>query len=237
MIDRYRWGPKAHGNQIQYFSEWYLSAKQHGNDIVIFHDHLSVNLQQNITRDYAKTEFVKVKPLNKRIAHDQRFYMTYDYLLAHPEVKYLVMTDIRDCIFPNDPIKTMSVLGDYFFIDNDIPFFRSVSEVPWLYQMTHICYDSSELIYEAVRLRGCFDNGFIGGTRHVMLTVLSRMTLLLDTADIKAVCDQVTANIVYHGYFYKHVYAGYPLTSSFMTGISGPIGVAVKHKPGQTNHA
>lgn len=231
FVQQYRWGHKAPPNQVNYFSEWYLSAKQFGNDIVIFHDHLSSDLQQNVTKDYPKTEFVKVKPINRRILHDQRFYMTYKYLLSHPEIKYLVMTDIRDCIFHNDPIKTMSIVGDYFFIDNDVPFYRTVKDIRWLYQMTYICYDLTKFLREVVQLTGCFDNGFMGGTRHVMLSVLSRMILLLDTAYNKAVCDQVTANIVYHGYFYKHVYAGYPLTSSFMTGISGPVGVSVKHKP------
>jgi hypothetical protein len=157
--------------------------------------------------------------------------MTYNYLLDHPEINYLIMTDIRDTIFLNDPFRAMAAIGDYFFIDNDVPFYTRVRDVPWLKQMTRLCYDDPKLTRETLLLRGCFDNGFIGGTRHVMLTALSKMSHLLKKAYKGAVCDQVTANIVYHLDFYDRVYAGYPLTSGFMLDISGPTGVCIKHKP------
>lgn len=229
---QYLWGAKAPPHSASYFAEWFLSAKRHNTtDIVIFHDHLRLDFQQRTISYYPRTEFVRVSPLNRRILHDQRLYMMYEYLLEHWEIQYLVLTDIKDCVFPGNPVKTMSLVGDYLFIDNDSPFYLSVSDLPWLAQMTHICYDTSPFIQRTMDLYGCFDNGFMGGSRHVMLAALSRIVLLLDNADIKAVCDQVTANIVYHGYFYESVYAGYPLTSGFMTGIAGPQGVSVKHKP------
>lgn len=230
----YRWGEKAPPNRMSYIAEWYLSAMKHtSSSIVIFHDSLRPGFQERlISYSPERTELVQVGSLNKRISHDQRFYMTYNYLLDHPEIHLLVTTDIRDTVFKSDPMRAMGMIGDYLFIDNDSPLYFRVHDLKWLKQMTETCYDSAlPFIEETLFMYGCYDNGFIGGSRHVMLSVLSRMILFLDSADISSVCDQVTANIVAHGFFYESLYAGYPLTSGFMTGIAGPQGVCVKHKP------
>uniref|UniRef100_A0A1X7SSV5 Uncharacterized protein n=1 Tax=Amphimedon queenslandica TaxID=400682 RepID=A0A1X7SSV5_AMPQE len=229
----YRWGAKAQANKMSYIADWYLSAMKYTqSNLTIFHDHLEQGFQNRlILYSQGRTAFVKVKSLNKRISHDQRFYMTFDYLLDHPEIHQIVMTDIRDTVFKSDPMRAMSMIGDYLFIDNDGPFYFRVSDLKWLKQMTEVCYEWSPFLEETLFMYGCFDNGFIGGSRQMMLSVLSHMIVLLNKADISSVCDQVTANIVAHGFFYESMYAGYPLTSGFMTGITGPQGVCIKHKP------
>ena len=42
---------------------------------------------------------MKYFPVNKRIAHDQRFYMIYDYLLKNPDISNFVTADLRDVVF------------------------------------------------------------------------------------------------------------------------------------------
>ena len=64
----------------------------------------------------------KYSPVNKCIAHDQRFYMIYDYLLNNPDIGSLITTDAKDVSFFNGPFKVMAEIGDYFYTNYDIPF-------------------------------------------------------------------------------------------------------------------
>ena len=50
-------------------------------------------------------EFVKVNGLNGRSTNDARFYEEYDYLLSHPEINKVMLTDCRDVIFLKDHLK------------------------------------------------------------------------------------------------------------------------------------
>lgn len=234
FTSHYRWGRRAPTNSMYYMADWLMTAHKYTPDnsnIIIFHDHLNDVFQSRLSTYYPRVKFQRVHSLNRRILHDQRFYMTYNYLLLHPEVQYIVITDIRDTIFMNDPFSRMSTIGrNYFFIDNDSPFRFSVSDLPWLGQMTRLCYPSP-ISDESMYMYGCYDNGFMGGTRSIMLGALIRILMLLDSADLWSVCDQVTSNLIVHEYMYDIVYAGYPLTAGFMTGMNGPYGIAVKHKP------
>ena len=72
----------------------------------------------------ANVELAKYQPPNKQQAHNQHFYVLYDYLLNHPEINYFIVNDIGDTETVQDPMKIMS---DYFFAAPDIPFYNEIS--------------------------------------------------------------------------------------------------------------
>ena len=123
----------------------------------------------------------------------------------------------------------MSTLGDYFYVSPDIPFFYKTGLLHWLKKAIGICFPDIKNNKELLDTRGVFNSGIIGGTRHVMLSLLSRMTLLLDNAHLGEPCDMVSLQIISQ-YYYNRVISTYPLSGGYMLGMPGPYGIAMKHK-------
>ena len=206
-------------------------------DIVIIHNSMSDDAVRKLLVACPSCHFKHGDPVNMRIAHDQRIYLLYDYLLDNPDIEYLVTTDIRDVAFYADPFKAMKEIGDYIYIGYDVPYYSaSLKNIRWIRGMLTICYPKLKdpEKEEVLNLYGLFNSGTLGGSRHVLLSLLSRMVLYLDTASLKGVCDMVTTNVVLHLHEYNHVYAGYPFSGSFLTGVAGQQGVTVWHKRGKT---
>ena len=228
------WGGLAHiRNNDKYFERFILTAMNHKADIVIIHNCYSDDFISKYKNACPSCNFVKYSPVNERIAHDQRFYMIYDYLLNNPDIGNLVTTDIKDVAFFNDPFKVVATIGDYFYTSYDIPFVQHIGRFPWLAYMFNKCYPDFKNKEEVLNLYGIFNSGIMGGSRHVMLSLFSRILLYLDTASLSAVCDMTTANAVYHTQYYDRIYCGYPFSGSYFTGIHLQQGAAVIHKYGQ----
>ena len=220
----------ARSNDHNYLKPFVLSAmKLQKVEILIIHNTLTDT--QKYEKACPSCLFVKYSPVNKRIAHDQRFYMIYDYLLKNPDISNFVTADLKDVVFYSDPFKIMNEIGDYFYVSYDVPIQQYLRNMGWIKHMLKKCYPLIKLEDEVYDLYGGFNSGVMGGSRHVMLTLLSRIILYLDIASINGVCDMVTANVVYHLQDYERIYAGYPFTGSFMIRVSGPQGCAIKHKP------
>uniref|UniRef100_A0A1X7SIF8 Uncharacterized protein n=1 Tax=Amphimedon queenslandica TaxID=400682 RepID=A0A1X7SIF8_AMPQE len=205
-------------------------------DIVIIHNALSNDIVKKLLVACPSCHFKHEDTVNTRIAHDQRLYLLYNYLLDNPDVGYIVTTDIRDVAFYADPFKVMKEIGDYVYTGYDIPFYSSsVNDLPWLGNMLTKCFPNLKDVEknEILNLYGTFNSGTLGGSRHTLLSLLSRMILYLDTASLDGVCDMVTANVVLHLQQYDHVYPGYPFSGSFFIGIAGQQGATIWHKRGQ----
>ena len=231
---------RARFNDYNYFKTFILTAMKSAPkaDIVIIHNSLNDDAVRKLLVACPSCHFEHRDPVNKRIAHDQRIYLLYDYLLDNPDIEYLVTTDIHDVAFYADPFEAMKEIGDYIYTSYDVPYYSaSLKNIPWIRGMLTVCYpklkDSEK--EEVLNLYGVFNSGTLGGSRHVLLSLLSRMILYLDTASLKGVCDMVTANVVLHLHEYNHVYAGYPFTGSFLTGIAGQQGATIWHKRGETD--
>ena len=230
---------RAQFNDYNYFKTFILTAMKSAPkaDIVIIHNSLSDDAVRKLLVACPSCHFEHRDPVNTRIAHDQRIYLLYDYLLDNPDIEYLVTTDIRDVAFYADPFKAMKEIGDYIYTGYDIPYYSgSVKNLPWMRKMLKKCYPKLKYSEkeEILNLYGIFNSGTLGGSRHVLLSLLSRMILYLDTASLKGVCDMVTANVVLHLHEYNYVYAGYPFTGSYLTGIAGQQGATIWHKRGDT---
>ena len=232
------WPTRAQFNEYDYFKTFILTAMKSAPkaDIVIIHNALNDDAVRKLLVACPSCHFEHRDPVNTRIVHDQRIYLLYDYLLDNPDIEYLVTTDIRDVAFYANPFKAMKEIGDYIYAGYDVPYYSDkVETLPWLQKMLTTCYpklkDSEK--EEILNLYGVFNSGTLGGSRHVLLSLLSRIILYLDTANIYGVCDMVTANVVLHLDEYNHVYAGYPFTGSFMTGVAGQQGATIWHKRGE----
>ena len=226
-----RWYQTASKDDHKYLEEFILTATNYKtDDIVIIHNFYSDNFISKYKNACPSCHFVKYSPVNERIAHDQRFYMIYDYLLNNPDIGNLVTTDVRDVVFYNDPFKVMAEIGDYFFTSYDVPYAQYVGKFPWIAGMFTRCYPDFKNKEEVLNLYGIFNSGAIGGSRHVMLSLFSRIMLYLDTASLSAVCDMTTANAVYHLNYYDRIYSGYPFSGSYIIGICHQQGAAVTHK-------
>ena len=232
-----KWGfPAPTANDHDYSKRFILTAMTNvpKADIVIIHNALSDGFISKHEDACPSCIFVHVKPVNKRIAHDQRFYILYKYLLDNPDIDNMVTTDIRDVAFYLDPFKIMKEIGDYLYVSYDLPFYNdNIKNKLWMQKMFKKCYRKlKEREKEQVlNLYGIFNSGVIGGSRHVLLSLLSHMILYLDTANLKGVCDMITANVVLHLHEYDSLYSGYPFCATFMTGLTGQQGAAIKHKP------
>ena len=228
------WGKSsAPRNNHGYIGGFILTAMNYKVDIVIIHNCYKNKFVRKYKNACPSCHFVKYSPVNKRIAHDQRFYMIYNYLLNNPDIGNLVTTDISDNVFFNDPFKVMAEIGDYFYTSYDIPYVQYVGKFQWIAEMFKKCYPDFKNEEEVLNLYGIFNSGIMGGSRHVMLSLFSRILLYLDTASLSGVCDMTTANAVYHTHYYDRIYSGYPFSGSYFTGIRLQQGVAVTHKSGK----
>ena len=214
----------------KYLEGFILTAMNYKpDDIVIIHNRYSDNFISKYKNACPLCHFVKYSPVNKRIAHDQRYYMIYDYLMKNPDIGNLVITDVRDVVFRNDPFKVMAEIGDYLYVSYNRPFSKYVGR-SWLAELFKKCYPDFKNTDEIFYLHGAFNNGVMGGSRHVMLSLLSRMMLYFDAASLSSLCDMAAANAVYHLNFYDRIYCGYPFIGPFLGGICVQQGAAIMHK-------
>ena len=156
---------------FKFFEAWFLTRKQFGVHFVIFHDHLSQLFQSKMMNFYV--EFVKLSSLNRRSVNDIRYYIQYNYLQTHPEIRNVLLTDSRDVIFLQNPFKVMEVIGEYLYMGIDSSFFSSIYG-SWV-----------ELNTDAAKRYPVHNAGVIGGSRHVMLAYLTQLILYLDRAPHK----------------------------------------------------
>ena len=95
------------------------------------------------------------------------------------------------------------------------------------------CFPNFKNEEEVFNLYGVFNSGIMGGSRHIMLALLSRIMLYLDIASLGAVCDMTGANAAFHLHDYDRIYSGYPFSTPLAIGIYSQQGVGVTHKPGE----
>ena len=221
-------GGFATKNSTDYFANWMTSALAFNLSVVLIHNIVKQSVLDTIIKASPNVELAKYQPPNQQQAHNQRFYVLYDYLLNHPEINYFIINDIRDTETVQDPMKIMSAIGDYFFAAPDIPFYNEIGIFPWLKRYFENCFPNFKNKEELFSTHGVFNSGVIGGTRHVMLTILSRIVLLLEVAH-PGLCDMVSQQIVFHMY-YNRVVCTYPISGGYLLGMPGPYGQAMKHK-------
>ena len=222
-------------NGYRFVQRWFESAMKIGAHAVIFHDGLTEDLQNRMRNLYNRVDFHKVDVgLKGRSPNDYRFYLYNEYLWSHPEIENVVLTDMRDIKFLNDPFEVMRLIGDYVYMGIDVTFYENSWSHGWLHGVLRSCHSKdSESMW--VKLHPFYNAGVMGGTRPTMLKFLKKMTQYLDGTPHHHNCNMGTITLVTHKHFYEQSFSGYPFQSAFKLGITGPQGVAVKHKVEQKN--
>lgn len=221
-------------NKFYFLKQWFLSARKVGAFIVIIHDELSEKFQNDIKSFYSSVDFVKTDSLEGWSSNDGRFYIEYDYILKHPEIDRVLMTDLRDVKFFADPFKVMDVIGDYIYVGIDVTYLLYSYELDWIRGIFDVCSKHED--HSFMELHPFLNAGALGGTRHAMLSYLTQINRYLKTTP-KFNCNMAAINFVTNKFYHKWSYAGYPLQQGFKMGIAPSQGLAVKHKDtGELDH-
>ena len=214
-----------------FMKQWFISAKKLGLNLVIFHDNFDNEFINRVRGIHPNTEFVKMDNLHGRTTNDYRFYGFNEYLEKHPEIRYAVLTDMRDVKIFADPFERMKVIGDYLYVGIDVSFYLASYDHNWLRGVLVRCHRGDASI-DAVKLHPFLNAGVLGGSRHVLLSYLYRMTRYFDKTPHYMNCNMGTITVAAHKHFFDYIYSGYPIQSAFKLGMEGfmPQGQAIKHK-------
>lgn len=222
---------KRKANQFQYMKSWYDSVTRLDVQAFVFYDDLASSF---IDRVSTKNVAFRHVSLNKRSTNDARFYVWYRYLIDHPSISHVLLTDISDVEFQKDPFHLMDILGDWLYIGQDIDLFPNMESMPWLMTRLRQCFGDDSVdhgeIASVKKLHLVYNAGVIGGPRGIILTFLHRVINVLDMTPPHLNCNMAVINYVAHKYFDDHVFTGFPLTSRFMARQSNPKAVYVTHK-------
>ena len=167
--------------------------------------------------------------LNGRSTNDARFYEEYDYLLSHPEINKVLLTDCRDVIFLKDPFEVMDVIGDYLCMGIDMPFHPSIRSSWAGDRILKPCY-WSEINSDAANRYPFYNAGVMGGTRYVMLAYLTQLIQYFDRALHNINCNMGTAGLVTDKHFSNDYFSGYPFQAVTELSLAIPQGLAGRHK-------
>ena len=222
-------------NSYHFVQQWFESVIRIGAHAVIFHDGLTEDLQNRMKNLYSRVHFQKVDGLKGRSPNDYRFYLYHQYLSSHPEIRNVVLTDIRDVVFLNNPFAVMRVIGDYLFMGLDVPFYVNARSHDITYKVLWWCHyrdSDSKWVY----LHPFYNAGVMGGTWHTMFSFLTKMIQYLDRTPHKYNCNMGTITLVIHKHFNENSFSGFPFQSAFTLGLPGPQGLAIKHKEVKTQY-
>ena len=218
---------KQYDDHVKYIKPWYRSAMYFNLNTLLIHNTIPKPVQTRLKSVHKHIEFLKVEDYHHKFATDARFYIFYDYLLTRPEIRFVIITDVKDVKFLNDPFKVIVGIGSqYLYVGHD--YGHLFKDSPFNMDQLNQCYPKYKYTKETLQLSGFFNCGALGGNREVMLTMISRMMLLFDTTK-HSVCDMVTVSIIAHVYMYDLVFTLYPFNNGYRNLGPGPHGLAIKH--------
>ena len=222
-------------NRFLYMKDWLLSVRKLEIDAVVFHDGLSPDFQWRLQLFYSKLQFQYIPSLKGRSTNDARFYCYLHYLQTHSDINRVLLTDASDVKFQRNPFNLMTLLReDYLFIGTDIDFYPDMESMSWLREKLTKCYGKNAItkghLSLLMRLSTVYNAGVIGGTRQLMLGLLTRITRDLDMTPHEVNCNMAVVNAVVHKHYFEKLFTGFPLTSRFQRRQSSPKGVFIIHK-------
>lgn len=214
-------------NSFQFVKGFVVTAKQHNARIVLYYDRMDPKYKESLLEYYSNIEFIHYRgDFHHRTINDARFYILYDYLLAHPEIERIILQDLRDGIFFTDPFKVMELAGDYLFVGMDVSFHLNMNK-----NYKHCERKMNHIENASTRYYPMLNAGSMGGTRHVVLAFLKQMVKAFD--DIfpsRLNCNMDAFDFVTHYYFKDLMFSGYPFQGFMQLKLASPRGIAIRHK-------
>ena len=217
-------------NNNYYFMEnWFKNIYKMNLNMMVLHDDLSSHFTSTFKANYPKGDFVKIADFKDYRPNDRRFLGYYDYIIAHPEIKRVLMTDMRDLVIQNNPFEVMEVVGDYAYSGIDRPFKETVAVSDMMYVFRR-CFTKNGIDYHReIQLLGFLNAGTIGGSRHVMLAFLTRFLQYFQISN-KDNCNMGIIEMLFHKFFFDKTFFGWPINAAFLTEQPNIPGLAVLHK-------
>ncbi|CAH1800831.1 unnamed protein product, partial [Owenia fusiformis] len=217
-------------NNFKYFAAWYWSLQDVGMKGLIFYDNLDLDFKTRVANE--NVSFVKAD-LGPNSVNDARFYIYYEYVKNHPELKWVLFTDIADVKFLKNPFELMGFINeDLLYVGQDKCEFQQSTSNIWVNNLYKNCLGktASEKVNAIHKQEFLYNAGIIGGSRSIILEFLHHMTEAFNEAPSDMNCDMGILNYVVHRYFQKRVFTGFPLHSYFRIFQINPKGVYIVHK-------
>lgn len=128
----------------------------------------------------------------------------------------------------------MDTLGDLLYVGQDEVIIYTMNSNKWMRRKLNECFDIEAITHGDISrvksIKHLYSAGVIGGSRHVMLQFLEKVTEVLDSVPHDKNCNMAAVNFVVHKYFDNRVYTGFPLTSRYKKYQAAPLGTYIIHK-------
>ena len=213
-------------DNFRFMQDWFFLLYKANLHMVVFHDTLTSAFTDSIKRNYPRIDFVHVQNFDRRKPNDRRFFLYYNYLISHPDISHLIMTDMRDVKMLSNPFEVIDVLGDLPYVGLDIPFTMGFgqSQRAWKDCLPPYRFDRARY-----SLWPYFNAGVVGGTRATTLHLLMRVTDNLNF-NRNLGCNMPAVYISVHKYFIDDVFFGWPFQFGFTTHQPAMPGNCILHK-------
>ena len=226
----------ATNQHFEFMADFYLSLRRFGMNAVVFHNGLDDGFTQRMTQRYPNLIFNEVDVVDDggSALRNIIFHTYYEHLRMHPEIDKVLLSEMTDVTFQDNPFELMSVLGDLLYVGTDVDFYRNMKTTPGMVETLEECFGNNSMrvgkLSEMLEMDTVYNAGIIGGSREVVLDLLAVMVAYLDTTPASLNCNMPTLNYAVHRHFFGKVFTGFPLTSRFLRYQTSPKGVYVVHK-------
>lgn len=195
-------------NDFNYIKKYYNSVKKLNLNCLIFHDNLSDDFIKKYSTDKINFHIIKLDNYRNKSLNDIRFLAYYDYLLKHPEINKVFMTDVNDVVINMNPFNIINDDSIYIGLDRD----RKISHYFFkqIIMKSYGSYDKFKKIFEKKILNA----GILGGKYNIVIKFLKLMKNEFDMTIKENNANMAVLNYVALTYFDK-IITGYPLCSKF----------------------
>lgn len=162
----------APNDDITYIRPWYFSMVRLGLYGVVFHDGLSDEFVERHQTDRIRFEFVPPETFSRSL-NDYRFYIWRDYLLAHPEIRNVFMTDGNDLSVAQNPFRQLRVNRVYVGSE-----WMDMRENKWMQRRFYLLNQGQhdfQLKLSRWRSNPVYSAGILGGSYQICLEFLNEM--------------------------------------------------------------
>ncbi|CAH1271388.1 Hypp4637 [Branchiostoma lanceolatum] len=217
--------------RFEYMKNWYWSVIDKRVSAVVFHDSLEsefINRVENGFVSFQRTE------ARFRWNATAKYYVYLRHLRENSRISRVILTDISDVRFQENPFELMDLMGDQLYVGTDVDTFPNIASMGWLRKRLSSCFnDGFSHGYDIPTIKSrynVYNAGVIGGSRELMLQFLEKLVAILDQTTPGINCNLAAVNYVLHGYFDGNIYTGFPWTSRFLRKQKSPKGVYIIHK-------
>lgn len=205
----------APNDDISYIRPWYFSMVELGLHGVVFHDGLSKTFIEGHQTDRIRFEYVAPETFTRSL-NDYRFYIWRDYLLAHPEIEHVFMTDGNDLSVARNPFDRLR--DDWVYVGSEG---MDLRENKWMQRRFYLLNQGQhEFKVKTSRLRRnpCYSAGILGGSRQICLEFLNDMIETferLDPGQQEVNLNMAVFNHTIYQRFRKRAVTGEPVHSLY----------------------